>query len=134
MNDLSRIMARKGFTEGSSSYRPNFGLDATPQHPAPRYRFNHPCTDTIWTDRTSIYRKVSFEKLWQKHLGALAPEQVGREAGPVEAFLAEWLGKPVRLCAVDHHFRGLPARDAWQIDYAVLPGSGEAEGGGPAGK
>lgn len=134
MNDLSRIMTNRGFTEGSSSYQPNFGLDATPQHHAPRYRLNYPCTDTLWTDRTSIYRKVSFEKLWQKHLGELTPEQVGREAGPVEAFLTEWLGKPVRLCAVDHHFRGVPARDVWQLDYAVHSGGGEIEMAVAAGK
>lgn len=118
-------MARRGLTEGSSDYQPNFGLEATERNHAPRYRLNYPIAGTLWTDQTSIYRKVSFEKLWQKHLGALAPEQVGREAGPVEAFLAEWLERPVRLCAVDHHFRGQPARDVWQFDYAFTKGSGE---------
>lgn len=126
MSDLRRMMARRGYTEGSPDYQPDFGLEATPRSHAPRYRLNYPIAGTLWTDQPSIYRKVSFEKLWQKHLGALAPEQVGREAGPVEAFLTEWLGRGVRLCAVDHHFRGLPARDVWEFSYAFTEGSGKA--------
>ena len=102
----------------SRRQRPDFNRTPTIQTPALRYRSSHRVDDTTWTDRLYKENPGRFETTWQKHVPATPAHLIGQKAGPIEAFLTEYLGRAVRLCAVYHYLNSTTEFDVWRFDYS----------------
>ncbi len=83
--------------------------------PILQYDNGQQASDTVYSDRLAQWDREKFDRLFKKHLDGKGWLNGSPKA--MEAFLCEYLDKPVTLCRVEEHCNQATGYPLWRLDF-----------------